>query len=92
MNRSAKIPDGLEEILLITVYSITLAGTILAMVIGLPAALQDLRDMGNRYEERQKQMVIEGAEARAAGVPAEANPYTYTDARKRWLKGWMGNE
>jgi ribosome modulation factor len=33
-----------------------------------------------------------GVDANRAGVPANANPYTYSDDRVHWLKGWMHGE
>lgn len=33
-----------------------------------------------------------GQEAKQMGVPAEANPYTDSYSRERWLRGWMSDK
>lgn len=33
-----------------------------------------------------------GQEAKQMGVPAEANPYTDSHSRERWLRGWMSDK
>ena len=57
-----------------------------SIFIGIPATIRHNKEKAELFK---KECYTNGSVAYKCGVPAEANPYIYPDAKLSWLNGWM---